>query len=90
MVLSLEELYRGSRASVCALVVDGDSEVKRGLADLDRSAYVKLHGVVRQLGEAGFIANEEKLKRLDVGIYELKLRTPALWVFCFRQGDRWV
>ena len=88
--MSLEALHGGARSSVCALVVDGDSEVKRGLADLDRSACVKLHGVIRQLAETGLIRNEEKFRRLDAGIYELKLRNPALRMFCFARGNLWI
>jgi hypothetical protein len=89
-VLSLEALHGGARSSVCALVVDGDSEVKQGLADLERSDYVKFHGLIRQLAEAGFIRNEQKFRRLEADIYELKLSHPALRMFCFRHGDLWI
>ncbi len=89
-MMSLEELAGGARSRVCALVVDGDSEVRRGLAELDRGTYVKLHGVIEQLAEFGFIRNEEKFRRLETGIYELKLRVPALRVFCFQHGNLWI
>jgi len=90
MVLSLEELYGGARSSVCALVVDGDSEVKRGFADLDGRAVAKLRGVIRQLAESGFIRNEQKFRRLDAGIFEMKLHNPAVRLFCFEYGNLWV
>jgi len=89
-MLSLEGLAGGARSRVCALVVDGDAEVRRGLAELDRGVYVKLHGVIEQLAEFGFIRNEQKFRRLEAGIYELKLRTPALRIFCFQHGNLWI
>jgi hypothetical protein len=89
-VLSLEELYRGARSSVCALVVDGDSEVKRGFDTLDGRAVARLRGVIRQLAESGFIRNEQKFRRLDAGIYEMKLHNPAVRLFCFERGNLWV
>jgi len=89
-VLSLDELYRGARSSVCALVVDGDSEVKRGFDTLDGRTVARLRGVIRQLAESGFIRNEQKLRRLDAGIYEMKLHNPAVRLFCFEHGNLWV
>jgi len=89
-VLSLEELYRGTCGSVCALVVDGDSEVKRGLDTLDAGAVAKLRGIIRRLAESGFIRNEQKLRRLEAGIYEIKLHNPPVRLFCFGHGNLWV
>jgi hypothetical protein len=89
-VLSLERLYAGARSSVCALVVDGDSEVRRGFATLDGRAVAKLRGVIRQLAESGFIRNEQKFRRLDAGICEIKLHNPAVRLFCFEYGNLWV
>jgi hypothetical protein len=89
-VLSLEKLYGGARSSVCALVVDGDSEVKRGSATLDGRAVAKLRGVIRQLAESEFIRNEQKFRRLDAGIFEMKLHNPPVRLFCFEYGSLWV
>jgi hypothetical protein len=89
-VLSVEELSRGRRGAVFALVVDGRDEVADFLNDLPLPLFDKLEVMIERLADDGFIANQEKFRRLDAGVYELKLWRPPLRVFCFQHGPDWV
>lgn len=89
-MLSVEELSRGRRGTVFALVVDGRDEVADFLNDLPLPLFDKLEGMIERLADDGFIANQEKFRRLDAGVYELKLWRPPLRVFCFQHGPDWV
>jgi hypothetical protein len=89
-VLSLEELRRGRNCVVFALVVDGRADVSDFLNDLPRPQFDKMEGLVRRLASDGFIANREKFRRLDTGVYELKLWNPPARMFCFQHGPDWV
>ncbi len=89
-MLSLEELRRGRRCVVFALVVDGRAEVPDFLNDLPRPHFDKMEGLVLRLASDGFIANREKFRRLDAGVYELKLWHPPVRMFCFQHGPDWV
>jgi hypothetical protein len=89
-VLRLEELRRGRRSAVFALVVDDRTEVTDFLNDLPTPLFDKLEGTIERLADDGFIANQEKFRRLDTGVYELKLWRPPLRMFCFQHGPDWV
>jgi len=90
-LLTLEELCpRGQKCSVFALVVDGRSEAAEWLNELPDDVFSKLMAVACRLAADGFIPNEQKLRRLESGIFELKLRYPPIRLFCFRLGQDWV
>jgi len=89
-MLSLEILRRGERCTVYVLVVDGDAEAVDALNDLTGAEFDKMETMIKRLADCGFIANQEKLRRLDAGVYELKLRRPPLRMFCFQIGPDWV
>jgi len=90
-VLTLEELCpRGQKCAVFVLVVDGRSEAAERLEELPDDAFRRLMAVVSRLAADGFIPNEQKLRRLDSGIFEMKLRRPPIRLFCFRHGLDWV
>ena len=73
-----------------ALVVDGRAEVLDFLNDLPLPQFDKMEGLIQRLASDGFIANQEKFRRLDAGIYELKLWHPPVRMFCFQRGPDWV
>jgi len=89
-VLGVEELSRGRRGTVFASVVDDRTEVADFLTDLPAPPFDKLEGMIERLADDGFIANQEKFRRLDAGAYELKLWRPPLRMFCFQHGSDWV
>ena len=90
-MLTLEELCpRGQKCSVLTLVVDGRSEATEWLNELPEDAFGKLMAAASRLAADGFIPNEQKLRRLDSGIFELKLMHPPIRLFCFRFGPDWV
>lgn len=90
-MLTLEEICpRGQRCTVFALVVDGRSEAAEWLNELPEDVFGRLMAVACRLAADGFIPNEQKLRRLDSGIFELKLRHPPIRLFCFRHGQDWV
>jgi hypothetical protein len=90
-MLNLEELCpRGEKCTVFALVVDGRAEAAEWLAELPEDVFGKLMAVACRLAANGFIPNEQKLRRLDSGIFELKVRHPPVRLFCFRLGQDWV
>ena len=89
-MLTFEELRRGRRCAVLALVVDGSSEIVDFINDLPRPQFDKMENLVQRLANDGFIANREKFRRLDTGVYELKLWHPPIRMFCFQHGPDWV
>ena len=90
-MLNLEELCpHGEKCTVFALVVDGRAEAAEWLAALPEDVFGKLMAVACRLAANGFIPNEQKLRRLDSGIFELKVRHPPIRLFCFRLGQDWV
>jgi len=52
--------------------------------------YRKLMAAVTRLANDGFVPNQQKFRRLDTGVYELKLRQPPVRLFCFQDGPDWV
>jgi len=90
MMVTLEELHCGRTCTVFAVVVDGDCEASGYLMELSERARVKMRANIELLADTGFIWNEEKFRRLEPGIFELKLRRPPLRLFCFQDGRDWV
>ena len=88
-MLGCEQLYVG-RGAVSVLVVDDRSEAAEWLNELPGDAFRKFMAVAKQLAAHGFIPNEQKFRRLDDDVYEMKLRHPPLRLFCFRHGRNWV
>jgi hypothetical protein len=92
-VLSLEKLGQDSRSTRCAvyaLVVDGGSEALDCLYGLPRPQFDKMQVLIDRLATEGYISNKQKLRRLDSGVYELKLWAPPVRMFCFQDGPNWV
>lgn len=89
-MLSREKLAPAGRSTVYELVLDGDRVMSGFLMSLQEGDRLKLYALIRMLAERGFIGNCRKLRRLEAGIYELKLRSPAIRVFCFRDGPDWI
>jgi len=75
---------------VFALVVDGGCETTDFLMDLPLKVRLQMEANVRWLGDQGFIHNQQKLNRLEPGIYEVKTKDPAERLFCFQDGRDWV
>ena len=73
-----------------ALVVDGGCETTDFLMELPENVRLKLEGIIRRLADDGFVANSEQFRRLEPGVYELKLRHPPVRLFCFQDGRDWV
>ncbi len=89
-MLSRLTLRSGVRCTVFALIIVGRCEVTDYLMELPEDVRSKLEGVVRMLANAGFLPNQQKFRRLDAGVYELKLRDPPVRLFCFQDGRNWV
>ena len=89
-MLSREALRSGRRCTVFALLVDGRCEVTDYLMELPEDARSKMEAVIRALADEGFVPNQQKFRRLDAGVYELKLRNPPVRLFCFQDGRNWV
>ncbi|MCX6841529.1 MAG: hypothetical protein NTX53_04495 [candidate division WOR-3 bacterium] len=89
-MLNREALRSGRRCTVFALTIDGGCEVTDFLMELPADARVKLEIVIRGLADEGFLPNQQKFRRLDAGVYELKLRNPPVRLFCFQDGRDWV
>ena len=93
MSWSLEKLGhegRSTRYAVYALVIDGGSEALDFLNGLEEPQFNKMQQLIDRLSVEGFIANQEKFRRLDAGIYEMKLWAPPVRLFCFRDGTDWI
>jgi len=90
MMLSREVLRSGRRCTVFALVVDGRSEAAEWLNELPDDEFRKLMATVTRLAADGFIPNQQEFRRLESGVYELKLRHPPVRLFCFQHGPDWV
>ena len=90
MMLSREVLRSGRRCTVFALVVDHGCEVTDCLMELPEDVRSKMEAVIRGLADEGFVRNQQKFRRLDAGVYELKLRNPPVRLFCFQDGRNWV
>lgn len=88
-MMSCESICTGRR-TVSVLVMDGRSEAAEWLNELPDSAYRKFMVTAVRLAADGFIANQQKFRRLDDDVYEMKLRHPPLRLFCFRCGLDWV
>ena len=89
-MLSREALRSGRRCTVFALLVDGRCEVTDYLMELPEDVRSKMEAVIRALADEGFVPNQQKFRRLDAGVYELKLRNPPARLFCFQDGRNWV
>jgi hypothetical protein len=89
-VLNLEELRRGQKCTVHSLVVDGNCDASDYLDGLPDGTLQKIQAVICRLADDGFIPNRQKFNRLESGIYELKLRKPAVRLFCFQDGPDWI
>jgi len=89
-MLSRHVLRSGTGCTVFALTIEGRCEVTDYLMELPEDVRSKLEGVVRMLASAGFLPNQQKFRRLDSGVYELKLREPPVRLFCFQDGRSWV
>lgn len=89
-MLSREVLRSGQRCTVFALIVDGRCEATDYLMELPESVRSKMEAVIRGLANEGFVPNQQKFRRLDAGVYELKLRDPPVRLFCFQDGRNWV
>ncbi|MBN2465626.1 type II toxin-antitoxin system RelE/ParE family toxin [candidate division WOR-3 bacterium] len=90
MMLSREALRSGRRCTVFALVVDRGCEVTDYLMGLPEDVRSKMETVIRVLADEGFVPNQQTFRRLDAGVYELKLRNPPVRLFCFKDGRNWV
>ena len=83
-------LRSGQRSTVFAITVDDECEISDFLMDLPEDVRLKLEALIRALADNGFVPNQQKLMRLDAGVYELKLRNPPVRLFCFQDGRNWV
>lgn len=83
-------LRSGRACTVFALVVDGRCDVTDYLMELTADVRTRVEVVIRALADAGFVPNQQKLRRLDAGVYELKLRKPPVRLFCFQDGRDWI
>jgi hypothetical protein len=83
-------LRAGRRCTIFALTIDGGCEVTDFLMGLPEDVRLKMETVVRGLADEGFLPNQQKFRRLDAGVYELKLRNPPVRLFCFQDGRDWV
>jgi len=90
MMLSREVLHAGPRCTVFALFVDDRCEALDFVMELPEDVRKKLEAVIRLLAAGGFIPNQQKFRRLDAGVYELKLLHPPVRLFCFQAGPDWV
>jgi hypothetical protein len=75
---------------VYSLIADGGCEATDYLDELPDDALQKVLAVIKRLADEGFIPNHRKFRRLEPGIYELKLRKPAVRLFCFQDEPDWV
>ena len=89
-MLRREVLRSGQRCTVFALVVDRGCEATDYLMELPEDVRLKVEAVFRGLADGGFLPNQQKFRRLDAGVYELKLRNPPVRLFCFQDGRNWV
>ncbi len=89
-MLTREELCRGRKYTVFALVADGGCEVTDYLLALPEDVRLKMHAAIKGLADQGFVPNQQKFRRLEAGVYELKLRNPPVRLFCFQDGPDWV
>ena len=89
-MLSREVLRSGRQCTVFALVVGRGCEATDYLMELPEDVRSKLETIIRGLADEGFVPNQQKFRRLDAGVYELKLRNPPVRLFCFQDGRNWV
>ena len=89
-MLRLEPLRIGGRCTVFALAQENGCKAVDWLMELPEEVRLKLYRAIAMLAEQGLIRNQQRFRRLEDGVYELKLRNPPVRLFCFQHGPDWV
>jgi phage-related protein len=84
--MTLTTLYAGKEYTLSALVINGDCLVQEFLSGLDKQSERQIMSLLERTGDNGPLRNEEKFKRLEGKIYELKTRTGVRILSFFGEG----
>jgi hypothetical protein len=88
MILRLVPLEIGPLMQVYDLERDGRRDAREFLDSLDTSAQSRLVKTFRQLAQTGRAGREEqRFKRLEGPVWEIKERSVNVRLFCFRWGN---